>query len=50
MLVDDKKEAHTKPLTEVRDEIERELLGQERARLRRQWVERLKSKSFVRYF
>ncbi len=50
MLVDDKKEAHTRPLTEVRDEIERELLGQERARLRRQWVERLKSKSFVRYF
>lgn len=50
MLVDDKKEAHTKPLTEVRDEIERELLGQERARLRRQWVERLKGKSFVRYF
>jgi peptidyl-prolyl cis-trans isomerase SurA len=50
LQVDEKKVAHVRPLAELRDEIEKELLIQERSRLRKKWVERLKSKSFVRYF
>jgi hypothetical protein len=34
----------------VRDEIEKELIVQERARLQKKWVERLRAKAFVRYF
>ncbi|HRY50023.1 MAG TPA: peptidylprolyl isomerase [Candidatus Paceibacterota bacterium] len=50
MQVEDVKLAHTKPLTEVRDEIERVLGAQERDRAYRKWIDRLKSKNFVRYF
>jgi hypothetical protein len=48
--VEEKKIAHTKPLSELREEIEKDLLVQERARLRGKWIERLKTKSFVRKF
>lgn len=41
---------HTRTLTEARDEIEKALVAQERARLSKQWTERLKDKAFVRYF
>jgi len=50
MMVEEKQIAHTKPLEEVRDEIEKELILQERSTLRKKWIERLKQKSFVRYF
>ena len=50
MLVQDKRHARVRPLEDVRDEIEKELIVQERARLQKKWVERLKAKSFVRYF
>jgi hypothetical protein len=50
MLVEDKRPAHVRPLEEVRDEIEKELIVQERARLQKKWVERLRAKAFVRYF
>lgn len=50
MLTEDKQVARTRALAEVRDEIERELLLQERARLQKKWIERLRTKSFVRYF
>jgi peptidyl-prolyl cis-trans isomerase SurA len=50
LAVDEKLVAHTKALDEVRDEIERELLVQERNRLRKKWTDRLKAKSFVRFF
>jgi parvulin-like peptidyl-prolyl isomerase len=50
MLVDEKRVARTKPLSEVRDDIEKTLVVQERARLQQQWINRLKDKSFVRYF
>ena len=50
MMVEDKQLAHVKPLEEVRDEIEKELVLQERSRLRTKWIDRLKEKSFVRYF
>ena len=50
MLVEDRRPAHLKSLGEVRNEIEKNLLVQERARLQKKWIDRLKNKSFVRYF
>jgi len=50
MLVEDKRPAHTKALGEVRAVIEETLLQEERARLEKLWIERLKKKTFVRYF
>lgn len=50
MLVEDKKVSYTKTLPEVRDVIEDTLKSEESARVRKQWVEQLKAKSFVRYF
>jgi parvulin-like peptidyl-prolyl isomerase len=50
MLVEEKRAAHVKALGDVRDEIEKTMLAQERARLQKQWIERLKKKTFVRYF
>ncbi len=50
LLVEEVKPAQLRPLAEVRDDIEKTLLSQERARLQKKYVERLKKKSFVRYF
>lgn len=50
MLVEDKRNAHRKPLAEVRNEIERLLLTEEQNRLRKQYIDRLKKKTYVRYF
>jgi peptidyl-prolyl cis-trans isomerase SurA len=50
MLVEQTKPAQTKPLTEVRDEIEKTLRTQEQARLEKQWIDGLKKKTFIRYF
>jgi len=49
MLVEDKRTAHVKSLSEVKEEIEKNLGGEERQRLHKQWIDRLKSKAFVRY-
>jgi len=50
MQVEEKRAAHFKPLNEVREQIEKDLLDQEQKRLTKQWIERLKKKTFVRYF
>jgi hypothetical protein len=50
MLVEDKLAAHAKPLTEVRNDIEKTLRVQEQAKLQTQWIEGLKKKTFIRYF
>ncbi|MCD6048681.1 MAG: surA [Verrucomicrobia bacterium] len=50
LLVEDVRQAQVRPLPEVRDEIEKILVAEERSRLRRQYVERLTKKSFVRYY
>ncbi len=50
MLVEDKRPARFKPLVEVREQIERDLQTQERARLEKQWVDKLRKKTFVRVF
>jgi len=48
--VDDVKSAHTKPLAEVRDEIEKILLQQQRQKMQESWVKDLRAKAYIRYF
>ena len=50
VLVEDKHAAHVKPLKEVRDEIERSLRAQEQSRLEKQWIAKLKAKTFILRF
>jgi parvulin-like peptidyl-prolyl isomerase len=50
MQVDETRPTHFKTLGEVRDEIEKNLLLEEQSRLEKQWIDRLKKKTFVRYF
>ena len=50
MLVEDTHPTHVKPLNELRDEIEKTLQAQERAKVQKEWIDRLKKKTFVRYF
>ncbi len=42
--------AHYKPLSEVRDQIEKDLQDRERARLQKQWIDKLRKKTFVRLY
>ncbi len=50
MFVEDRRPAHLKPLSEVREQIESNLKDQEKNRLRKKWIQQLKKKSFVQYF
>ena len=50
MKVEEFHPAHTKPLSEVRGEIEKKLEAEQRQRLRKQWIDRLKAKAFIRLF
>jgi peptidyl-prolyl cis-trans isomerase SurA len=50
VLLEDKRPAHYTPLNEVRVEIETSLKAQEKGRLERRWIDRLRRKTFVRYF
>jgi peptidyl-prolyl cis-trans isomerase SurA len=50
MLVEETRVAHFKTLGEVRDQIEKTLLDEERNRREKQWIEKLRKKTFVRYF
>ena len=50
LLVDEANPAHYKPLSEVRDQIESDLKAQEKTRLEKQWLDRLRKKTFVQYF
>ncbi|MEO6183588.1 MAG: peptidyl-prolyl cis-trans isomerase [Verrucomicrobiota bacterium] len=50
MLVEEARPAHVRPLDELRADIESTLQAQESANLRKQWIERLRKKSFVRYY
>jgi hypothetical protein len=50
MLVEGRRAARTRTLDEMRDEIEKNLIAEERARLQKRWTSRLREKSFVRYF
>lgn len=48
--VDDAKKESTRPLTEVRDIIEKELLQAQRAKLQETWVKQLRAKAYIRMF
>jgi parvulin-like peptidyl-prolyl isomerase len=50
LQVDQARTARVRPLAEVRDDIERTLKDQENLRLRNEWIERLKRKSFIQYY
>jgi peptidyl-prolyl cis-trans isomerase SurA len=50
LKVEEKRAARVRPLSEVRDEIERTLRINEASRVQRKWLSRLKEKAFVRYF
>jgi parvulin-like peptidyl-prolyl isomerase len=50
LLVEQARTAHVKPLNEVRDDIEKNLRSQEQARLEKQWINKLKAKTFILYF
>ncbi|MBI3191101.1 MAG: peptidyl-prolyl cis-trans isomerase [Pedosphaera parvula] len=50
MLVEDVRKANVKPLAEVRSEVEKILITKEQARLQKKYIDRLKTKSFIRYF
>lgn len=50
LQVEEKRPARTRSLVEVREEIERTLTAQERTRLHKKWIGRLREKAFVRYF
>lgn len=50
MLVEDRRTAHSKPLNEVQAEIEKTLMTKEREKRQKQYVDKLRKKTFVRYF
>lgn len=50
MKVEEVRPEHYKTLSEVREEIEGNLLADERSRLEKQWLDKLKKKTFVRRF
>jgi parvulin-like peptidyl-prolyl isomerase len=49
-LVEDARPAHVQALNEVRTDIERSLLDSEKVRLHKQWIDRLRKKSFIAYY
>jgi len=50
LFADEISTAHYKTLSEVRDYIEKTLLTEERDRLEKKWIDKLKKKTFVQYF
>ena len=50
LQVDEINPAHTKPLAEVRDEIEKSLLADQRAKMQDDWVKELRRKAYIRLF
>jgi len=50
LLVEERRPGRTRTLEEAHEEIERDLRVREREENRQSWIEKLKEKSFVRYF
>jgi peptidyl-prolyl cis-trans isomerase SurA len=50
LLVEDRKEGVTKPLKEVRDQIEKYLVQQERQKQQQGWLERMRKKAYIKIF
>jgi parvulin-like peptidyl-prolyl isomerase len=50
LQVDDVNPSHTRPLSEVRDDIEKILLEQQRAKMQQEWVKELRTKAYIQMF
>jgi peptidyl-prolyl cis-trans isomerase SurA len=50
LYVEDKKPASTKPLSEVRDAIEKKLVQEERQRRQQEWISKLRKKAYIKLF
>ncbi|MFM2295957.1 MAG: Peptidylprolyl isomerase [Verrucomicrobiota bacterium] len=50
LLIEDVHAARQLPLSEVRDVVEKNVLAQDRSKAQKEWIDRLKKKTFVRYF
>ncbi len=50
MRLEDSRISHMRPLEEVRDEIEKTLISEERKRLQKKYIDRLREKAFIRFF
>jgi peptidyl-prolyl cis-trans isomerase SurA len=50
VMVEQTRPSRIKPLNDVRDDIEKTLRTQEQARIEKQWIDRLKKKTFIRIF
>ena len=50
LKVTERKSAFTKPLDEVRPDLEKKLFSSERERMQNQWIESLRAKAFVKVF
>lgn len=48
LFVEARKNASVKPLSEVRDEIERNLMQQERMKIQQRWIDSLRQKAFIK--
>ncbi len=50
MRVEQTRPAHVRPLSEIRDDIDKTLRTREQARLQKQWIDSLKKKTFIQIF
>jgi parvulin-like peptidyl-prolyl isomerase len=48
MLIEARKSASIKPIAEVRDEIEKNLMQQERMKAQQRWLDTLRQKAFIK--
>jgi len=50
LRVDEKREAGTKPLKEIRPDVERKLLSDDKNRMTQQWLDGLRAKAYIRMY
>jgi len=50
LLVEAKKNASVKPMSDVRDEIEKNLIQQERMKVQQRWLDTLRAKAYIKIF
>jgi peptidyl-prolyl cis-trans isomerase SurA len=50
LKVSEHKDAVTKPLSDVRDDLEKKITSEERQRLQERWIEGLRAKAFIKTF
>jgi len=48
LMVEAKKNASVKPITDVRDEIEKNLIQQERLKTQQRWIDSLRAKAYIK--